>query len=764
MKKLRVLSCLFISLFFTSELFAQTGTVRGFVYDKASGEPLIFTTVYLVGTNYGTSTDNNGIYSISKVPVGNYVIATSSVEYDSIGVNVAIEADRITSQSLYLEKRTVEIEQISISAKREEAQTEVQVSQINITSEQIAQLPSIGGEPDLAQYLQIIPGVIFTGDQGGQLYIRGGTPIQTRVLMDGVTIYNPFHSIGLFSVFETDILRSVDVYTGGFDAEYGERISAIIDIKTRDGNKNRLAGKFSANPFIAKGILEGPIMKLKDEGSSISFILTGKKSYLDKTSRHLYSYVEGGEIPFNFADYYGKISFNASSGSKFSLFGFHFNDQANYRSAKYEWNSLGIGANFVVVPGQSTTIINGTFAYSDYDMVLRESDGRPRNSSIGGFNIRMNFTYFVKDGELKYGFDVNGFKTVFEFFNSLGVQVDQNQNTTELAFFFKYKKNIGKLLIDPSVRISYYASLSEISLEPRLRLKYNATDDLRFKVAGGLYSQNLISGKSDRDVVNLFTSFLSGPEENLTNTNGEEARHKLQKAWHAIAGVEIDITKSVMVNIEPYYKRFTQLININRDKQFPVDSDYMIEDGEAYGLDLLLQYNYKKLFIWAAYSLSYVTANDGEQSYAPHFDRRHNTNFVTSYNFGKKEVKWEVSARWNFGSGFPFTKTQGFYPDYSATFLQQGIQTDYVSANTTNEDDIGILYDDDLNTGRLPYYHRLDFSLKSIISFSKNTSLEIIASITNVYNRENIFYFDRIRYQRVNQLPILPSLGIVFTF
>ena len=128
-----------------------------------------------------------------------------------------------------------------------------------IISKSLKRLPSIGGDPDIAQYLQVLPGVVFTGDQGGQLYIRGGAPIHNVVLLDGMILYNAFHSIGLFSVFDTDVIKTADVYTGGFNAEYGGRISSVVDIKTRDGNKKRLAGKVSASTFGSKLLLEGPL-------------------------------------------------------------------------------------------------------------------------------------------------------------------------------------------------------------------------------------------------------------------------------------------------------------------------------------------------------------------------------------------------------------------------------------------------------------------------------------------------------------------------
>lgn len=766
-----------IAVVFSSMAFAQTGTIRGFLYSKETGEPVLFTTVILQGTTMGAATDHNGLYSITKVPVGDYTIIVRSLEFDSIAVPVTVRDNQITAKSVYLEKRTVQIQEVDISAKKEEAKTDPRVSVTSVTPKEIGVIPSVGGEPDIAQFLQIIPGVIFTGDQGGQLYIRGGSPVQTKVLLDGITIYNPFHSIGLFSVFETDVLKSVDVYTGGFGAEYGDRISAVIDVKTRDGNKNRLAGKISASPFLAKGILEGPLMKLKESGSSISFLLNTKISYLDKTSPKLYSYVDEDGIPFSFNDYYGKISFNTSTGSKLNMFGFHFKDKATLtsgdndgdgseieNSADYEWNTLGLGCSYVIVPGQSKVIISGGLAYSDYDIVLYQPDGKPRNSSVGGFTLDMAFKYFIRNGEFQYGFDINGFKTVFEFYNQLGQIVDQNQNTTELGFFIRYKKLIGKVVVlEPGMRVQYYASLTEPSFEPRLRAKFNVTDNFRLKVAGGIYSQNLISGKSDRDVVNLFTSFLSGPEETLYDASGEKTKNNLQKAYHAIGGIEYNLTKSLELNVEGYYKYLHRLIDINRNKLTAQDPNFMTESGDAYGLDVLLKYDYRKFYVWASYSLGYVTHDDGKEVYPPHYDRRHNTNLVVSYRFGKKPM-WEASARWNFGSGFPFTRTQAFYPDFGSIFYQQGINTDYVTANTQNESDIGILYEDELNAGRLPTYHRLDLSLECTFNFTERVALDIIASATDVYNRDNIFYFDRVRAERVNQLPVLPSLGVGLSF
>jgi hypothetical protein len=220
------------------------------------------------------------------------------------------------------------------------------------------------------------------------------------------------------------------------------------------------------------------------------------------------------------------------------------------------------------------------------------------------------------------------------------------------------------------------------------------------------------------------------------------------------------------LNVEAYYKFFKQLTNINRDKVYPdngtysnqpdyLKKDYIVERGESFGIDFVLKYEFKKLYLWAVYSIGQVTRNDGIRDYAPHFDRRHNVNLVASYTFGKN-LNWEFNARWNYGSGFPFTKTAGFYEYLN---FENGLYTNPITENGQN----GIIYGD-LNTGRLPDYHRMDFSLKRTVVWGKNNIAEISGSLINVYNRENIFFFDRVRYKRINQLPLLPSIGVNISF
>ncbi len=748
-------------MFFSALSFGQKGTIRGNVYDKASGQPISFATVLLSGTLIGANTDDAGFFTIANVPAGKYTLMARFVGYDSDSISITVNKN-IIFHKFYLTENSISLSNIEITAKKEKARSDVQISKVSVTPKQIKALPSIGGEADIAQYLPVLPGIISTGDQGGQIYIRGGSPVQNRILLDGMTIYNPFHSIGFFSVFETEAVRTVDVLTGAFNAEYGGRISAVVDIKTREGNKKKYGGVFSANPFLSKILLEGPISKQKDDGSgNSSFLFTAKQAYLDQTSKTLYKYAnEGKGLPFTFRDVYGKLSFESGNGSKFNFFGFNHTDNVTYNDvANLQWNQYGAGANFFLIPPTSNSVVGGYVNYSNYGISLQEGTDEPRTSSIGGFNLGMNFTnYTGNSGENKFGFDVNGFSTDFRFRNYLGYTFSQNENTTELASYVKFKRKLGALVIEPSLRVQYYVSLSEAVFEPRIGAKLNATDWLRFKFAGGLYSQNLISTVNERDIVNLFVGFLSGPEEKFYQPGGskEEVKTRLQKSVHAIGGAEIDLLNNLELNVETYYKRFTQLINVNRNKLVSTDPDYVTETGNAYGLDFTLKYDNRRLYLWATYSLGYVRRDDGFQEYPTNFDRRHNINLLGTYNFGKN-LNWEFSARWNMGSGFPFTQTQGFFDKNN---FNNGVGTSIPNSNGT----LGIIYADARNTGRLPYYHRLDLSLKKTFEFTKYSKLEVILSATNAYNRQNIFYFDRIKYKRVDQLPILPSLGFIFSF
>lgn len=746
------------------------GDIRGFVYNSGNGDRLTGASVSVITAGSNPKfirtifADGEGYYALTGLTAGKYVVIFTNPTFDTLFSEQTVNAGRNVRLDAYL-NRIENMGAVDIEVKAKPRDAKVGVT--NIEGKTIYKMPAMGAEPDILQYLQVLPGVVFTGDQGGQLYIRGGSPVMNKVMMDGLTIYNPFHSIGLYSVFETDLIQSADVYTAGFGAEYGGRVSAVIDIKTRDGDRNQHKTKVGLTTFTSKILQEGPLKKYEKGKNNSSYAISYRNSFLKQSSAILYPYIDANKLPYNFGDLFVKLNFNSANGGYSRLYGFHFTDNVNFTgSTKYQWAANGLGAKFLVVPEQAKTRVDGYFLYSNYKIQQIETDAKPRESSIGGFNLGMNFNYNLKKDDFRWGLELNGFQTNFQLFNSNNRKISQLESTTEFNGFANYRLVTKKVIANFGLRGQYYASLGNSSLEPRFQLRYSPWKSIGIKFAAGKYSQNFLSAMSDRDVVNLFYGFLSGPDNLPETFNGKAVTSRLQKARHAVAGIDYRIDKKQTINLESFVKIFDQITNINRDKLFDdnqdnankparLRQDYIIETGNAYGGDFSYKYSYKGLYIWMVYSLTWVNRFDGLLHYQPNFDRRHNANAMVSYEFNKKNPT-EVSLRWNFGSGFPFTQTQGYYEKQT---FGTGISTDYTAGNGN----LGIIYAQ-INKGRLPYYHRLDFSAKKQWKLPNNRQFNLIFSVTNVYNWPNIFYYDRINRVRVNQLPILPALGCNYSF
>jgi hypothetical protein len=764
-------------LFFSFISFGQTGTLRGHIYDADSGEPIPFASVQLLNSDAGVISDIDGFFQLSEVPSGSQKIQFSYLGYLDTLVAMEIISNKIKYQIIYLNRSTIELQTVDISASKERARTEIQIGQIQLSRENIKSLPSVGGESDIAQYLTALPGVVLSGDQGGQIFIRGGSPVQNRVLLDGQLIYNPFHSIGLFSVFETEIIRSVDVLSAGFNAEHGGRISAVMDIKTREGNKNRISGLASVSPFQGKILVEGPIKPLKKEnGTAISFLVTGKYGWLDKTSPHLYRYAVDSNfysfakndtalssfkelgLPYQYQDLYGKISFMGENGSKVNLFGFSFTDQFKLPNiASQKWETFGGGMYFLLSPLQSPVRIEGNIGYSRYNLSLIEKNIGPRTSSLESYTARLDFMQVTKRTALEYGLELISLNTGFQFENPFNLTISQNDFTTEMAAFMRFKYQFNKFIVQPGFRLHYYASQGQFSPEPRVGLKYLWSDNFRLKMGGGLYSQNLISLANNQDVVQLFSGFLVGPETTLYRGDSKvPVKSRLQKANHIVAGFEWEPFKLFSVSVEGYQKTFNQLISLNRNKRKATDPDFLVEEGSAMGLDFAFAYKPSSFDIGLSYSLASVYETSNMVRFPTIFDRRHSLNFLFSYLSGKSK-QWKWGAHWYVGSGFPFTQTQGFFENNNLTDL---LQTDIIRGNYP----LGTLLADEINGGRLSYYHRLDLSIQYMHKLNKFAYIESTFAVTNVYNRQNVFYLERISNQRVNQLPVIPSINLTVGF
>lgn len=782
-----LLICLIIYLHYFS--FAQYGTIKGVIYVKSTGESAAFCNVYLKETTIGTSTDFNGFFTLNKVPVGHYTLVVTSLDFDTLQDIIEVQANTTIRKKYYGERKSIRLQEVEISAHQTDKNEKVNISVTKIDPIVIHKLPSIG-EPDIAQYLQVLPGVVSTGDQGGQIYIRGGLPVQNKILLDGMTIFNPFHSLGLFSVFDNDIIKQADVYSAGFNVEYGGRNSAIMDIRTKDGNKKNISGKIQASTFSAKLTLEGPIIKQDSNKAGASYILSFKHSYLPQTSQSLYKYANDftnnktNGLPYYFTDIFAKTSFNTQTGSKINFFGFNFNDKADFKNvATFQWKSYGGGTNFYLIPPSSNLIMDGFVNYSGYNIKYTNHtiSGYTKTSDVTNFDAGFNFVRFVGRNDIRFGLDANVLGTDYNIQNPNFSPISEQRSTANVGAYVKFRWILldKHLVIEPGIRTQYYATLGVFSPEPRMGIKYNITNTFRMKAAAGIYSQSLFSANSDRDVVNLFYGYIHGPDSDQfpndyldKNGNKKQTNSSVQKAFHAVAGIEYDFLKFFEVNVESYYKFFNTIINVNRDKLYDDNQInqnipdiykkvYVIEQADAFGADFTLKYESKKWYIWIVYSYMLTNrwlgnATTGEVfNYPPIFDRRHNINIVTSYNFGNKK-QYEINIRWNFGSPYPFTPTQGFYPNIQ---FNNNINYNYTTSNANLGYIPGVL-----NSGRLIDYHRLDIGFRYFYKFTEKTKLEFNAGATNIYNRKNIFYVDRFTFDIIYQLPVMPylTMGIVF--
>jgi len=764
-------------LFLSNAGQGQNGILRGNVVESGSGDPIAYATIQAVDADKGSISDEEGFFILGALPPGKQRIRFSFLGYQDTTLAVEVPSGKTIFQRVVLSRIPVELQAVEISGVRERARSEVGIGQIRLSRDRIKTLPAVGAETDLAQFLSTLPGVVLTGDQGGQLFIRGGSPVQNRVLLDGQLVFNPFHTIGLFSVFETEIIRSADVLSAGFNAEHGGRISAVMDIKTRDGNRDRWSGLVSVSPFQGKFLLEGPLLPRK-KGKSMgpSFLITGKKGWIDRTSPHLYRYAVDSNryafaakdtslnvlrnlgLPYQYTDLYGKISLSGENGSRLNLFGFSFSDRFSLANvARQTWDNRGGGMYFLLSPLQSTLRIEGNLGFSTYRISLDEKLAGPRSSGLDSYQARLDFLQSAGRNVLEYGVELLGVNTTFQFVNPFRLTISQRDFTTEIAGFVRTRWVVSQWIVEPGFRVHYYASQGQMSPEPRLGIKYLFHPRVRIKAGGGWYSQNLISLANNQDVTQLFTAFLVGPQSGLFEEgNPSPLASRLQRARHIVLGLEWEPLPLLSLSAEAYRKDFTRLIVLNRNKRMPRDPDFLAQGGEANGIDLSVHWKPRDLDFNLTYSLASVEDFQHGTSVPTVFDRRHSLNGLISWQFGTKKA-WKLAAHGYLGSGFPFTQTQGFFEDNR---LPDRMETNIPRGNFP----LGTLLSETVNGGRLSWYHRLDASLQYTRKMANDAFLEITGSVVNTYNRKNIFYVDRISRQSVFQLPIMPALNMTMGF
>ncbi|TDI71134.1 MAG: TonB-dependent receptor [Bacteroidetes bacterium] len=747
---------LFSLLLFCATLSAngQAAMLRGFVNDDDNGESLMGVNVVLTsadGTFRGASSDFEGLYVIASLPTGRYFFSATFIGYETRLDTLDFDAGEIRTYNFSMAFETRELDEVVVEAERDGAGAAAVVAGLQtVRPQDIERIPAPDVSGDLVNYLSTLPGVVSVGDQGGQFFVRGGEPTQNLVLLDGILIYQPFHLIGFYSAFPSNIINVVDVYAGGFGARFGGRLSSVINVATRNGNKRRFEGDISIAPFVSAARLEGPLVR-----NRVSVILSGRVSVIDQGVEKLID----TPLPYSFSDLFGKLHANLSANSQVSFTGLQTYDRgtidpvgaADTLSAADQviWRNKAFGTRFMLLPTSLPVQAEIILSSSEIKNTFGQEINPARKSKASRFNFSANITHFTANANIDWGLFLSSIRLESELGGAFqGISKDV-ENVTEVGAYLETE--IGdpkKIRIRPGIRIASFPSNGVSFLEPRARLIYDVGVH-RFSAAWGLYHQEVIGLADRRDAGDVFTAWTVSPKESVP------------EAMHVIAGYQIRPVPALRFAMEGYYKKLSNL-SIARWSAFPqFTTEFQSADGEVFGFDARVELNTGIFYGFVNYGHSKVeyVAKQSEIQYwfgtqeltfSPPHDRRHQVNALASFSL----YGYKLGIRFQYGSGLPYSRAVGF-----DEFILLDGPTDVFEEEGATRVLYGQPYD-----GRLPSYHRLDISLDKSFTFVGGTRLVLQAGVTNAYDRTNLFYVDLFTLRSLDQLPLIPSFGLKFEF
>ena len=720
--------------------FDDQGTLRGLVVDSTNGEVLAYCNVLIKELNVGASTDIRGYFRIPSIPANTkFTLLISYVGYQTKEIKFTTTIDKITDLKIELTPVAIELNTVEKTGERIIEKNATDAGLQRITIKEIESIPQ-GVETDLFRSLQFIPGVQSTGDVSARYYVRGSPSNENLVLLNGVTLYNPFHAFGLFSVIDPEMINNVEFYKGGFASEYGGRLSSVLNIITKDGNKKKYGASASTSFLSGKVLLEGPI-----HGGS--FILTGRKSYNDKI---LKKFLNDKNAPIDFYDIGGKINYTNPEfikGGKLTIHGFVSNDILDNHDLQLEnldWSNKIFGLRWFQVT-DSPMYFELSLSYSNFNGNVKPNNSsiKPKSNDVVDYSFDMNLNYlFNSKDEIGIGLQLKAIETKLTLQNLKGIKSDIISHGSNISIYGKYKflrfNNFG---LDLGTRFNVssltQARQNNFLFEPRLSLTYVISPSISLKAAWGIYSQEMTTLSDENEIISLFEPWIIVPNY-LSVPN----------AIHYTLGIKDEISHNLSIDLQGYYKVLHNIPIVNEAKIFPDDPDLVSSKGESYGAELMLIYNKGIFGITASYSLGWAFKTADTLTYHPRYDTRHNLSLLGTLNLG---AGWQFNITWLYNSGHPFTQTLGFYEKlyFDNLYDKDNYYGDYKS--------FPILASK--NLGNLPKYHRLDISISKKIELSF-LKINIDASIINLYNRSNIFYFQRDTGKRVNMLPFLPTATI----
>jgi len=764
-----ILSGVFIMVTMMLPVYAAQ-PVRGFVLDSTSGEPLPVANVVIEGKDRGATTNIDGFFALAALEPGNYTLHVSYLGYYSRHVTVTVTESEMDQLEIELDPTSMKLEGVTYTVEKnddEAIRESPRVSTVPVDGTTLRAMPSLGAEMDVLRTIQAIPGVKASSEISSALYVRGASPDMTLILMDQSTVYNPSHLFGLFSTFNADAVKHIELIKGGFPAEYGGRAGSVLDVITNDGNRKEYEGTFMIGLISARASLEGP---LPDNRGSFagSFRRTYFEPVLDMMRN---SSDDFKDLPdYFFYDGNAKINLDLSPSTTFTVGGYvghddffgEFGSSDARLSVSSYWGNRTATARLRHVLSKSSFLTVG-MAYSRYRSGaeiwdLDEADGD--DNLLDDFRNRFNDVAVRADWEfmgwrnhrIKTGIQVNQLKAEVKEESEDLVWIDIDTTAYNVAYYLQDQWRINSMFeVQPGIRTYWHESGDYYGLDPRLALVYHHSPDMRFKMAGGRYHQfvNLISAG---DLLSFYDIWL--PYDGTVNTTVMN---------QYVLGWEYDFHPEYEFTVETYFNDMENLIEFNRsriDEGETFDDVFLEGEGESYGVEFMLRKKTGRWTGWFGYSLSWserrfanTYLNDGDW-FPPKWDRRNDFIGIAMYRLTDH---WDISGQWRFNTG------QGYTQAVAATTFRN-------PEGNYNDGDYGMnSHWGSLNNYRHPADHRLD------ISADYNHKLfgmpaKLTFSIYNVYNRRSIYIriqdtsTNPISYEDVKLLPILPLIGYEVRF
>lgn len=727
----------------------ETAAVRGFITDQSDGQALQGVNVALddgSGDLLGAISNDDGFFIITRVPPGIYELRASFIGYETVRQTLDLTDGGIFSRNFAMSPGSAELDEVVVESERDGGAARVNAGVQTVRPEDIELVPTPDVTGDLVSYLTTMPGVVSIGDRGGQLFIRGGEPSHNLSLLDGMYVYQPFHVLGFYSSFSSEILSSADVYAGGFGSKFSGRISSVIDVHTRNANKKSYRKMISMAPFMVTGLLEGPLKK-----DRISFLLSARASAV----KQIASQYVNAPLPYDFGDIYGKVHaiITDNHQASFSVLrtydrGLVEEDSPERPADEIRWQNAGWGLRYLILPKTLPVLAEILVSHSTLNTELGSRDEPRRTSYIGGLNAAVNITNYGRRSQFNWGFFIRSPEVRSEL-DGLYQNLEQTSaRSTNVGGYLEPDVYVGRGLRIRFGGLAQLLGTSGFFIEPRLRLLWEWGIH-QVSAAGGIYHQEIAGLNDRRDATNVFTTWTESP----TGT--------VPQAAHALLGYRVTPSASLELSIEGYHKWLKNL-SISEWTAFPRFTTNLQEaSGRAMGLDLRMEIRRPNFYGFLNYGLNWVRYKamqenlpiwfgTNEVEFRPPHDRRHQINLLARTSFRKIDF----SLRWNFGSGLPYSQVRAF----DGFILMDGV--------VDVEEEKGesrVIYDAPFG-GELPPYHRLDISVERVFRYGEDSFITVHAGVINAYNRTNIFALDVFTLRQVDQLPFIPTIGVKFEF